>query len=428
MIEKLAVKGKYVQAGEPIYRIADLQTVWLMLELYPEDATRIRFGQRVEAEMQSLPGDIYNGRVAYIDRTVDPKKRTVGVRVEFLNDDKSLRPGDYARATIHLPIGDQGEVYDADLAGRWISPMHPQIIRDEPGECPICGMDLIPTSRFGYTDKPLKQPASLYIPRSALLMAGTSSVVYVEVEEGRFQIRPVILGPLLRDKVVVLGGLKEGERVATAGNFLIDSQMQLAGKPSLIDPTRAIAKQQERKTPLEFQDVNVVAVPGEIGVRLEELYTAYFEIQKTLAADTKPPGPASIRLHTTATELADDEALPDEAGEHLQSIATSSEHLHHLKIGKARESFKSVSHAIVTLATLIRGEQASQPFNHFFCPMVKGGGGDWLQDDAKLVNPYWGREMLHCGEKAHEFPARGQPVAEPDKKPNDDGSSAGQED
>ena len=75
--EKLAVEGKYVTAGEPIYRIADLSLVWLMLELYPDDAARVRFGQRVEAEVQSLPGRTFEGRVAFVSPTV--RKRTVRV-------------------------------------------------------------------------------------------------------------------------------------------------------------------------------------------------------------------------------------------------------------------------------------------------------------------------------------------------------------
>ena len=122
VVEKLAVEGNYVKAGDPIYRIADLSTVWLMLKLFPEDATRIRFGQRVEAVIQSLPGETLVGRVAFIDPTVDPKTRTVGIRVELVNKDGRLRPGDYAEARISLPIGPQGEVFDADLAGKWISP------------------------------------------------------------------------------------------------------------------------------------------------------------------------------------------------------------------------------------------------------------------------------------------------------------------
>ena len=407
VIEKFALEGKYVKAGDPIYRIANLTTVWLMLELYPEDAARIRFGQRVEAEMQSLPGKAFDGRVAYIDRTVNQKTRTVGVRVEFLNTDGLLRPGDYGRAKIFLPIGDQGEVYDKDLAGRWISPMHPQIIRDQPGPCPICGMDLVPTSRYGYVDSPVEQPASLFVPRSALLMAGASSVVYVETEPGRFEIRPVVLGPILRDRVVILSGLKEGEQVATAGNFLIDSQMQLAGKPSLIDPARAIAKQQERKEPLEFDEPTVKPLEGESGSQLESLYTAYFEIQKSLAADSKPETKSAMALHKLATELADVPAFPEASRKQLQIIAKSSEHLHHMELAPARQSFKPVSHAVVTLATQYRGKESKQSFTHFFCPMVEGGGGDWLQPGGDLRNPYKGSEMLTCGKKVHELSLAG---------------------
>src|SRR5690606_2476909 len=114
-------------------------------------------------------------------------------------------------------------------------------------------------------DQPLPQPESLYVPRTAVLLAGGNSVVYVETKPGEFEIRPVTVGPILRDKIVILEGLKVGESVATAGNFLIDSQMQLAGKPSLIDPTKAIAKSKERKGPLVFDEVAVTPVMGETG-------------------------------------------------------------------------------------------------------------------------------------------------------------------
>ncbi|HEX5103608.1 MAG TPA: efflux RND transporter periplasmic adaptor subunit, partial [Pirellulaceae bacterium] len=287
VVEKLAVEGNYVKAGDPIYRIAELSTVWLMLKLFPEDATRIRFGQRVEATVQSLPGEKLTGRVAFIDPTVNPETRTVGIRVELVNDGR-LRPGDYAEASITLPIGAQGSVFDADLAGKWISPMHPQVIRDQPGQCPICGMDLVPTANYGFADEPVPQPVSLHVPRPAVLLAGGDSVVYVETKPGVFEIRPVTLGPILRDKIVILNGLKPGETVATAGNFLIDSQMQLAGKPSLIDPSRAIAKSKERKGPLVFESVTVAPISGEAGQELESLYAAYFQVQQALASDKKP--------------------------------------------------------------------------------------------------------------------------------------------
>lgn len=401
VIEKLAVEGGYVKAGQPIYRIADLTTVWLKVELFPEDAARIRFGQLVEARLTSVPDRIFRGRVAFIDPTVNEKKRSVGVRVEFLNEDGQLRPGDYADAKIFVPVGQQGEVYDAELAGKWISPMHPQIIRDAPGPCPICGMDLVSTSKFGYATEQIEQPSSMYVPRSALLMAGEDSVVYVETDSNRFEIRPVILGPLLQDRAIIIDGLQPGEKVATSGNFLIDSQMQLAGKPSLIDPTRAIAKQQVRNEPLGLPDVAFATVRGEAGDQLESLYKAYFRIQKSLAADQRPTEADAGELRRTSLALSasTEPGLSKAAQELIATIAKHSEHLHHLEIDKARhDAFRPISHAIVKLASHVRGDQASEPFHQMFCPMVKGGAGDWLQPDSTLLNPYWGSQMLTCGD------------------------------
>ncbi|WP_158222537.1 efflux RND transporter periplasmic adaptor subunit [Rhodopirellula sp. MGV] len=405
VIEKMAEEGMYLSAGEPIYRVANLNTVWLMLQLYPEDASRVRFGQQVSAELNSLPGVALQGRVAFVDPSVDRKNRTVGVRVEFRNDDGKLRPGDYAEATIDVPIGPQGEVYDAELANKWISPMHPQIIRDAPGECPICGMALVPTSRYGYSDRPVDRKNSLTIPRSALLMAGEHSVVYVETEPGRFEIRSVKVGPIVDNNVVIQDGVQAGEQVATAGNFLIDSQMQLAGKPSLIDPTRAIAKQAIRNEPLQFENIQVASFDGPTGQSLEQLYQAYFRIQSSFAEDKKPNAANVERLQSSTQKLLEDSSLTDDVKQQLDNIAKNTAHLHHLPIDQARVQFKTISHAVIRLATEARGAQAEQPFYQFFCPMVKQGEGDWLQNNDQLLNPYWGSEMLHCGELVRTIPA-----------------------
>lgn len=242
VIKKYATEGQYVKEGQAIYELADLSTVWLMLELFPEDAAAMRYGQQVTAEVQSLPGREFKGRVAFIDPVVDTTKRTVGVRVVMANEDGFLRVGDFAKATIQAPIGagpDAGLVYDKELANKWISPRHPQVVEDFPGKCRVCGVDLVPASTLGFTGDPSAAGKALAVPRNAVLVAGDDAVLYVETEPGRFEIRNVVLGPRTGDQVVVLDGLTEGEHVATSGNFLIDSQMQLAGNASLIDPTKA---------------------------------------------------------------------------------------------------------------------------------------------------------------------------------------------
>jgi hypothetical protein len=82
-----------------------------------------------------------------------------------------------------------------------------------------------------------------------------------------------------------------------------------------------------------------------------------------------------------------------------------------MDLSPARKEFKPLSHAVLTLATQVRGADAQDSFTHFFCPMVPGGSGDWLQSDDKLLNPYFGSEMLRCGEKVQELPVRSKPAA-----------------
>ncbi|MCA9099325.1 MAG: hypothetical protein KDA36_13105, partial [Planctomycetaceae bacterium] len=137
----------------------------------------------------------------------------------------------------------------------WISPRHPQIISNGPGTCPICGVTLVPATDLGFSDQPEIQGAALVVPRDAVLMTGATSVVYVETKPGRFELRRVLLGPTCGDLIAILDGVQEGEQVAERGNFLIDSQMQLAGNPSLIDPFKAVPETREELTPVMLAEL-----------------------------------------------------------------------------------------------------------------------------------------------------------------------------
>jgi Cu(I)/Ag(I) efflux system membrane fusion protein len=399
VIEKSAIEGDYVKTGHKLYRVADLSSVWLMLDLFPDDASAVRFGQQVEAEIQSMPGEVFTGRVAFIDPTVNPKTRTVRVRVEIMNFDGKLRPGDYATARVMVPAIPMDEVYDPALANKYISPMHPQVIRDEPGTCPLCDMDLVPTSQLGFASEPLPMQQVVTVPRDAVLLAGENSVIYVETEPGRFEIRRVTVGPMNRKEAVIVEGLSAGETVATGGNFLIDSQMQLAGNPSLMDPTKAPSYS---PGPLELPNTTPVMLASDAGKSLDRTYDAYFEIQCAMAADQTPPPVALNTLIEGLRELEMSGNVPDEAQRRFATARRAAARMDGA-LETAREAYRGVSHAMLRAATVARGPKTATKLTHYYCPMVPGGGGDWMQPGGELQNPYWGSEMLTCGEVVRDM-------------------------
>jgi len=241
VIHKNGFEGMYVKTGDKIYTIADLSKVWLFLEAYESDLQWLHYGQDVKIETESYPGKIFNGKVAFIDPFVDEKTRTIKLRVNVDNRSELLKPGMFVRATIDAVLGENGKVYEESLAGKWICPMHPDIIKNKQEPCDVCGMDLVETSEFGFADKPTATKQVLIIPRTAPLITGKRAVVYVENETKkdttkRYEGREVVLGPRAGENYVVLSGLKVGERVVTKGNFKIDSALQIQAKPSMMNP------------------------------------------------------------------------------------------------------------------------------------------------------------------------------------------------
>jgi len=195
VIEKTATTGQYIKAGEPIYQLADLSQVWLVLELFPEDAMSVQLGQTVTATSQSLGSQSFEGIVEFIEPIVDSKTRTVGVRVAVENRGGKLKPGEFAEASLTIPVS----TIDAPTA------------------------------------------ETVVIPRDALLSVGKTSLVYVEINPGEFELRKIKTGPSVDGMVAVFEGIAEGENVVSKSTFLLDAQMQLQGNPSLIDPDKAVA-------------------------------------------------------------------------------------------------------------------------------------------------------------------------------------------
>ncbi|MBU1139552.1 MAG: efflux RND transporter periplasmic adaptor subunit, partial [Proteobacteria bacterium] len=99
VIKKDVNEGMYVKTGSPIYTVADLDQVWVVLEAYESDIRAIALGQQVHFTVESYPGTAFQGEVAYIDPLVNNKTRTVRIRLNVANTGAKLKPGMFVRAT-----------------------------------------------------------------------------------------------------------------------------------------------------------------------------------------------------------------------------------------------------------------------------------------------------------------------------------------
>jgi membrane fusion protein, copper/silver efflux system len=173
--EKNVVAGQRIMAGDPLYRVADLSTVWAEGEIFEQDLASVIVGQSVRADLDALPDHSRTGRIAYIYPMLNPETRTVRVRVVLGNPDMQLKPGMYATLRI---AGAQ------------------------------------PVSR-------------VTVPRSAVLATGERSIVFVRESNGHLAPREVQLGKASDDRVEILRGLAVGETVVASATFLVDAESNL---------------------------------------------------------------------------------------------------------------------------------------------------------------------------------------------------------
>lgn len=426
VVHKDAKEGMYVATGTRIYTIADLNRLWVMLEAYESDLPWLRYGQHLTFSSASFPGESFDAVISFIDPVVNPRTRTVNVRAVVDNSAQRLKPEMFVSAEVKSRLDSDGRVIAPELAGKWIGPMHPEVVKDAPGKCDICGMDLIPAETFGYTsgDKSTGK-APLLIPASAPLITGKRAVVYVEVpsDEGIvFEGREVTLGPKAQDYYVVKKGLEEGEKVVTNGAFKIDSELQIHAKPSMMSPKGgAVAAGHnhgesnmvsmvttEETGPYRAGTARRLDDCDEAQLALEPVYQAYFKVQMALANDNlEEAGKAYSTIERNVTDV-DMARFKDEAHSRWMNIARALEHAARLgksagSIAGARDAFFELSQAVIELHDTF-GHAAEAPYYLTFCPMTRDNAGAyWLQEDNVVWNSFYGEAMLRCGEIKQEL-------------------------
>jgi Cu(I)/Ag(I) efflux system membrane fusion protein/cobalt-zinc-cadmium efflux system membrane fusion protein len=172
--EKNALPNMYAQPDTRLYIVADLSEIWILAQVFQNDAGKIKPGDPAEVTVDTYPGKVFTGRVDYILPQVDMATRTVPVRLVFSNSGLKLRPGMYVNVRVKLPLGRQS-----------------------------------------------------IVPASAVFHSGTRNVIFAYQGDGNIQPREIELGPRVGDDVVIAKGIRAGEQIITSANFLIDSEAQL---------------------------------------------------------------------------------------------------------------------------------------------------------------------------------------------------------
>lgn len=173
--EKMVQSGQALESGMPLYRLADLSTVWVEADVYEQDLRFVRLGATAQVSIDAYPGEQMTGRVSYVYPEVRTDTRTARVRVELANPGGRIKPGMYATVRIEGPAGD----------------------------------------------------AAVVVPRDAVMHSGTHAMVFVEESEGMYRAREVRTGGDSGGRTQILSGLRAGERVVTRANFLLDSESRL---------------------------------------------------------------------------------------------------------------------------------------------------------------------------------------------------------
>jgi Cu(I)/Ag(I) efflux system membrane fusion protein len=184
VVAHLAVReGIFVTPANEVMSIAELDKVWVLAEVFEREAAWVRPGQMAMVELDYLPGKMWHGTVDYVYPELDPKTRTLTVRIRFDNEDEMLRPNMFARVTIHAE--DTGPV--------------------------------------------------VHVPREAVIRGGNIDRVVAVLGEGRFRSRPVTLGIESGDRVAIRSGLAAGEEIVVSGQFLIDSESNIEAALARMD-------------------------------------------------------------------------------------------------------------------------------------------------------------------------------------------------
>jgi Cu(I)/Ag(I) efflux system membrane fusion protein len=333
VIVRNVYEGQYVKEGERLFEIADFSTMWFVFSVYERDLSWVQLGQHVEVTTPAVPGETLHARITFIDPSLDTATRSAKVRAELPNPHVGTEG---SHQLLHKLYGD--------------ALVHVEI------------------------------PEVLAVPRSAVLSpGGQQPFVYVDAGHGAYEKRSIKAGRPGDVALEVLEGLREGERVVTEGNLLIDAQSQISGSP----PVAEMTPDPQRRAAADF--VRAVDALG-----------------NALAADQLERfNEAASAMNVVLPSLSKSFADAREWAPLLEGLNRAALRPPWPDLAAARKAFLPFSTAAVAFAKRARAEKLVTA-SIYECPMADetSGAGKtavWLQSQPPLRNPYLGAKMIDCG-------------------------------
>ena len=357
VVTRTVVQGQYVKEGDKLFEIADLSTMWFRFDVYEQDLPMIRIGDVVRVSSPALGGRTFQGPITFIDPNINLQTRSARVRVELENP--IVEEGGASRQLLFNGLYAEGAI----------------AFRTDP---------------------------VLAVSKSAVIHPGDHPRVFVDQGGGAYEHRVVKLGRAGEEYVEVLEGLTEGEKVATTGNMLIDSQAQLNrsahGSPAEGGPEHHTAAPIGAVTEAPSPEQKLSA--QQISATREYFQKFVFPLNEHLAADNlKAYNDLIAHAEHMTTPLA--EAFANSPlSANVEKIASESKKLKAAAdLDAARAAHNSFSKATVDFYQAAIRSGLEPIAKIFKCPMYPklGQNAFWLQAGEPLRNPFFGSEMLECG-------------------------------
>lgn len=350
--------GDYIQKGQSLYEIADINTVWVLFDVYESDIPWIKQGDQVVFTVRALSNEKFKGEISFIDPVINSNTRVASARVILKNHGQRLKPDMFVQGTIKSQLDVNEEV--------------------------------------------------IVVPKSAVMWTGERSVVYVKnttSDKVSFLMKMVTLGPSLGDGYLIKEGLEVGDEIATNGTFSIDAAAQLAGKPSMMSPEGGVPVSGHNHggaSHSETMTMEEMSIGQKEKDALSPLFEAYFNLKNHLVNDDFNAGISSAKQMSAILNKVDMKVFTGDAHDfwmkrndklksQLKNAAATKD------IQKLRIFFENISDEMILLLKTFGAMDKAIYIEH--CPMVNNDkGADWLSLESEIRNPYYGEAMLKCGE------------------------------